>query len=136
MRRPFIGHLAGLVGSVSVGRALDIKKPATGRIYLPDPENDPTLVRGVDTEFTNEKVYMIGGLLVLPSVNNAAANTEIAEIISKEEIRLKKPFKGEVAYKQLTGKDVPSDGTNGDANGHMVNGETKDKNSDYEGHEV
>ena len=132
MRRHFIGFAAGLVGSVSVGRALDIKKPAKGKIYLPDPENDPTLVRGIDTEFTNEKVYMVGGLLVLPSVNNAAANTEIAEIISQEEIRVKKPFKGDVAHKQLTGKEPPSDETNG-TNGHMVNGDVKDADSKYEG---
>ena len=132
MRRRFIGFAAGLVGSVSVGRALDIKKPAKGKIYLPDPENDPTLVRGIDTEFDNEKVYMVGGLLVLPSVNNAAANTEIVEIISREEIRLKKPFKGDVAYKQLTGKEQPSDETNG-TNGHMVNGDVKDEDLDYEG---
>lgn len=132
MRRWFVGFAAGMVGSVSVGRALDLKKPAKGKIYLPDPENDPTLVKGIGTDFTNEKVYMVGGLLVLPSVNNAAANTEIAEIISDEEIRMKKPFKGDVAYKQLTGKEPSSDGTNG-ANGHMVNGDVEDKDSGYEG---
>lgn len=133
MRRWFIGFAASIVGSVSVGRALDLKKPAKGKIYLPDPEGDPTLVRGLGTDFSNEKVYMLGGLLALPTVNNAAANAEIAEIINKEEIRLKKPFKGEVAYGQLTGKEPPSDGANGDANGHMVNGESKGKGSDYEG---
>lgn len=130
MRRRFIGFAAGLVGSVSVGRALDLKKPAKGKIYLPDPENDPTLVKGVDTGFKNEKVYMPGGLLVLPSVNNAAANTEIAEVLSNDEIRVKKPFKGDVAYRQLTGKDTEA---NGDTNGHMANGEAKSKPSDYEG---
>ena len=133
MRRFFVGFAASLVGSVSVGRALDLKKPAKGKIYLPDPENDPTLVKGIDTDFTNEKVYMHGGLLVLPSVNNAAANTEIAEILSKDEIRVKKPFRGDVAYKQITGQEAPSDGTNGDANGHMVNGDTKSEKSSYEG---
>ncbi|KAI6899954.1 hypothetical protein KC334_g8886, partial [Hortaea werneckii] len=52
MRRPFVGFMAGLVQSVSVGRALDSKKPAQGKIYLPHPENDPTLVHGRGTDFT------------------------------------------------------------------------------------
>ncbi|KAI7361109.1 glycerol-3-phosphate O-acyltransferase [Hortaea werneckii] len=113
MRRPFVGFMAGLVQSVSVGRALDSKKPAQGKIYLPDPENDPTLVHGRGTHFTDESLYMQGGLLVLPSVNNTAANAEIAEVVSQTAIRLKKPFKGEVALKQLTGQDI------GQGNGHL-----------------
>lgn len=128
MRRRFVGFAAGLVGSVSVGRALDMKKPAKGRIYLPDPEGDPTLVRGVDTEFEDEKQFMHSGLLVLPSVNNAAANSEIEEILGPREIRVKKPFKGDVAYQQLTGKRVS------DSNGHLPNGDTKqNENEQYEG---
>ncbi|KAK1061506.1 Glycerol-3-phosphate/dihydroxyacetone phosphate acyltransferase [Friedmanniomyces endolithicus] len=113
MTRKFIGWAASLVSAVPVGRALDMKKPAKGRIHLPDPEGDPTLVRGSGTDFTDEKVYMPGGLLVLPSVNNSAANTEIKEVISATEIRLKKAFKGDVALKQLTGQDI------GEGNGHL-----------------
>lgn len=115
MDRAFIGFAARLVGSVPVGRAMDMKKPVGGRIYLPDPNGDPTLIRGVDVDFKSEK-FMEGGLLVLPSVDNASANAEIAEIISSEEIRLKKPFKGDVALKQLTGKQV-SEGTEGSDDG-------------------
>ncbi|TKA74135.1 hypothetical protein B0A55_06834 [Friedmanniomyces simplex] len=113
MSRKFIGWAASLVSAVPVGRALDMKKPAKGKIYLPDPEGDPTLVRGTGTDFLDEKVYMPGGLLVLPSVNNSAANTEIKEIISATEIRLKKAFKGDTAIKQLTGQDI------GQGNGHL-----------------
>lgn len=109
MRRKFIGFAAGLVGSVAVGRALDSKKPAKGRIYLPDPEGDPTLIKGTDVDFTGAD-FMKSGLLVLPSVNNTAANAEIEEIVSASEIRLKKPFKGEVAIKQLTGQALGGDG--------------------------
>ncbi|KAG9632258.1 hypothetical protein KCU64_g14366, partial [Aureobasidium melanogenum] len=47
MKRKFIGWGARMVGSVPVGRALDLKKPAKGKIYLPDPEGDPTLIKGV-----------------------------------------------------------------------------------------
>ena len=102
MKRLFVGLAARLVGSVSVGRALDATKPATGRIYLPDPEEDPTLIKGIDTDFMS-KEFMTGGLIVLPSVDGSAANAEIQEIPGPDELRLKKPFKGDVAYKQLTG---------------------------------
>lgn len=104
MRRKFVGFAASLVGAVPVGRALDLKKPAQGIIYIPDPEGDPTLVRGEGTNFEDPQ-YMVGGLLVLPSFQNTAANAEIQEILGPNEIRLKKPFKGEVAEQQLAGID-------------------------------
>jgi len=122
MRRAFIGTAAGLVGSVPVGRALDLKKAAKGKIYLPDPDNDPTLIKGTDVNFKSEQ-FMPGGLIVLPSVNNSAANTEIEEIVSETELRLKKPFKGDVAYKQLTGKPVQNDDQpNGQVEGKSFEG--------------
>ena len=117
LKRPFIGWAARTIGAIGVGRALDLTKPATGRIYLPDPENDPTLIKGVGTNFQS-KEFQVGGLVVLPSVNNEAANAEIAEIISADELRVKKPFKGEIAIRQLTGKS--SNQTNGNSgNGSM-----------------
>lgn len=124
MRRRFIGGIAKAAGAVSVGRALDSTRAAAGKIYLPDPTNDPTLVRGVGTQF--EKECQIGGLLVLPSVNGTAANTEILEIHGNEEIRLKKEFKGDVAIGQLTGKRTE----NGDV--HLENGDVE-KIPDFEG---
>ncbi|EHL01736.1 putative Uncharacterized acyltransferase [Glarea lozoyensis 74030] len=78
--------------------------PGSGTIYLPDPVGNPLLVRGIGSKF-NSKEVQIGGLLVLPSVNGTAANAEVAEVISAEEIRLKKPFKGATAMKQLTGRE-------------------------------
>lgn len=118
MRRKFIGWFSRKVGAVPVGRALDMVKPATGFIYLPDPAGDPTIVRGVGTKFDSKEVE-IGGLLVLPSINGTAANAEILEIHGPEEIKLKKPFKGVTAIKQLTGRDdVDEDGNlTGDAKG-------------------
>lgn len=106
LKRKWVGKFSRLMGSVGVGRALDQQKPAKGRIYLPDPENDPLLLRGVGTDF--EKECQVGGLVVLPSVKNVAANTEIAEILGPEELKLKKPFKGSVAMRQLTGKTAES----------------------------
>jgi len=91
-------------------------KPGSGTIYLPDPVNDPLLVRGVGTKFDGKEVQ-IGGLLVLPSVNGTAANAEIEEVINAEEIRLKKPFKGQAAMQQLTGReDIDSNGKFTDEN--------------------
>lgn len=102
MRRKFIGALARAAGAVPVSRALDSTKTATGKIYMPDPKNDPFLIRGVGTQF--EKEAQVGGLLVLPAINGTAANAEISEIHGAEEIRLKKDFKGDAPLKQLTGR--------------------------------
>ncbi|KAK7544277.1 uncharacterized protein J3D65DRAFT_12833 [Phyllosticta citribraziliensis] len=110
MRRRFIGWFARNVGALPVGRAMDSTRPAQGKIYLPDPVNDPTLVRGVGTNF-EQADFQVGGLVVLPSVNNTSANSEIMEIHGPEELRVKKPFKGAVALQQLTGRaDVSEDG--------------------------
>lgn len=110
MKRQFIGWFARNVGAVPVGRALDSVKAMPGKIYLPDPQGDPTLVRGVGTNFEAPD-FQVGGLLVLPSVNNTAANAEIIEINGPEEIRLKRPFKGPVPLHQLTGRaDITEDG--------------------------
>ena len=45
-------------------------------------------------------------MLALPSFKNKFANTEIKEILGPNEIRLKKPFSGNVALRQLTGQEV------------------------------
>jgi glycerol-3-phosphate O-acyltransferase/dihydroxyacetone phosphate acyltransferase len=104
MDRFLIGWFARKVGAVPVGRALDMVKPASGTIYLPDPINDPLLVRGVGTKFESTEIQT-GGLIVLPSVNGTAANAEVAEVLGPEELRLKKPFKGQAAMRQLTGRE-------------------------------
>ncbi|KAL8964213.1 MAG: hypothetical protein Q9183_004613, partial [Haloplaca sp. 2 TL-2023] len=125
MKRRFIGGAASMLGPVSVGRALDSTKSGAGKIYLPDPTGDPTLIRGNGTKF--EKEAEVGGLLVLPTVNGLAANAEIAEINGTEEIRLKKEFKGDVAMQQLTGKEA-----NGDTDG-LTNGNSRQVQEGYEG---
>lgn len=107
MRRRFIGWAARTVGAVPVGRALDMSKAASGKIYLPDPIDDPTRLRGIGTRFDT---FQVGGLIVLPSVAGVVANAEIAEIIGPEELRLKRPFQGDAAVKLLTGRDMGDDG--------------------------
>lgn len=92
------------MGSIPVGRALDKVKKAEGKIFLPDQDNDPCLIRGVGTKFKNGS-FQIGGLIVLPTVKGQTPSSEIAEIISDEELRLKKPFKTPEALQSLTGSD-------------------------------
>ena len=91
---------------------------------MPDPKNDPFLVRGVGTRFETE--CEVGGLLVLPNVNGIAASADILEIHGNEEIKLKKEFKGDIAIQQLTGKR----GENGDAQGDNADVE---KVQDFQG---
>ncbi|KAF2733444.1 CTR1 suppressor protein [Polyplosphaeria fusca] len=112
MKRKFIGAMAGLTGAVPVGRAMDATKTAQGKLYLPDPVNDPCLIRGVGTDFES-KAFETGGTLYLPqvNVNHSAASAEMAEIKGPEELRLKRPFKGGIAMQQLTGRnDMTEDG--------------------------
>lgn len=106
MNRAFIGWGARTVGSVPVGRALDKRRSAQGRIYLPDPEGKPDIIKGIGTDFTDKKLFELGGLLILPTVSGEAANAEIKEVLSETEVRLKKPFKGSSALRQLTGQKV------------------------------
>jgi len=108
--RPFIGALSRAIGAIPVGRALDKVKPAKGKIFLPDQDNDPALIRGVGTDFKNGD-FEVGGLIVLPKVNGQAPSTEIAEIISSTEIRLKKPFKTPESLQALTATDSDGDAT-------------------------
>lgn len=124
MKRKFIGWGSRQVGAVAVGRALDLVKPAQGKVYMPDT-TDPCLIRGVGTQF--EKDAEVGGLLVLPHMAGTAANTEISEVISNEELRLKKPFRGAVAPKQLTGRDDV------DEEGRFTNTELKGTAKGFEG---
>ncbi|PQE33903.1 putative CTR1 suppressor protein [Rutstroemia sp. NJR-2017a WRK4] len=122
-----VGWFARKVGAVPVGRALDMVKPGSGTIYLPDPVNDPLLVRGIGTKFDSGEIQ-VGGLLVLPKVEGTTpGNAEIAEVISAEELRLKKPFKGHIALTQLTGRDDV------DENGKFKNESVKGTKEGFEG---
>lgn len=115
----FIGWASRQVGSVPVGRAQDAAKPAEGTIYLPDPITDPTLVRGVGTNF--EKQAEVGGMLFLPSAKGqSGASVDIAQILGPEEIRIKRPFRGKLAMTQLTARDDIDD--NGNLRDVDVNG--------------
>ncbi len=106
----FIGWASRQVGCVPVGRAQDSAKPGKGTVYLPDPINDPTLIRGIGTDF--EKDAEVGGMLFLPSVKGqSGASVDVAAILGPEEIRIKRPLKGKLPITQLTGReDIDEDG--------------------------
>jgi glycerol-3-phosphate O-acyltransferase/dihydroxyacetone phosphate acyltransferase len=106
MKRRFIGFGARLVGAVPVARAMDYVKPAPGTIYMPDPDNDPTLIRGYGTNF---ETLELGGRIVLPKVRGEKPNADILEINGPEELRLKREFRHPAAVDLLTGrgKTVP-----------------------------
>lgn len=109
-RRKFIGLLARGIGTVPVARAMDSMKPGTGTIYLPDPVNNPTLVRGVDTNFEGPG-FEKEGTIALPTIHGTSHSGTIAEIHGPEELVLKKPFKAKDPLFQLTGrKDITDDG--------------------------
>lgn len=94
-----------------VGRAQDAAKPGSGTIYMPDPLGDPTLIRGVGTKFGVGEGE-VQGMLFLPSAAGVSGESiNIEEIVGPEEVRLKRPFKGRLAMRQLTGRDdVDDDG--------------------------
>lgn len=107
MKTKFIGTCARALGAVPVARAQDYLKSGKGKIYLPDPINNPSLVRGIDTDFETDAE--VGGLVSLPVVNSSAASADILEIHSATELKIKKEFKGPDAVKQLTGREDVND---------------------------
>ena len=109
-KRPFIGLLARNMGSVPVARAMDNMKPGAGTVYLPDPVNNPTLLRGVGTNFEGPG-FEPEGTVALPTINGTSHSTAIREIRGPEELILKKPFVSKDPLFQLTGRrDITDDG--------------------------
>lgn len=123
----FIGWGSRQVGSVPVGRAQDAAKPGSGKIYLPDPINDPTLVRGIGTRFGEGEGEEQGMMFLPPGKKTTGASVDIAKILGPEELRVKRPFSGKLALEQLTGRDDI------DADGRLTNTNIKGPKPGYEG---
>lgn len=122
----FIGWASRQTGAVPVGRAQDAAKPKEGTVYLPDPIGDPTLIRGIGTHFNKEAE--IGGMIFLPAAKGqASTSVDIAEIHGPEEIRVKRPFKTQLAVTQLTGRDDV------DETGNLTNPDLKSIRDGYQG---
>lgn len=89
---------------------MDNMKPGVGTIYLPDPINEPTLVRGNGTKFDGPG-FEPEGTIHLPTINGNSYSATIAEIRGPEELVVKKPIKEKDALYQLTGRtDITDDG--------------------------
>ncbi|KAL5336795.1 hypothetical protein BJX70DRAFT_400287 [Aspergillus crustosus] len=124
-RRRFIGFLARNIGTVPVSRAMDMLKPGQGIVYLPDPINEPTLLRGVGINFEGPG-FEKDGTIALPTINGTSHSESIAEIRGPEELVLKKPFNHKDALFQLTGrKDITDDG--------KFSSDGSDKDQDFKG---
>ncbi|KAF7558945.1 hypothetical protein G7046_g5215 [Stylonectria norvegica] len=123
----FIGWGSRQTGAVPVGRAQDTAKLASGRIYLPDPINDPTLVRGIGSKFGEGEGEVQGMLFLPPGKNTTGASVDIAQILGPNEIRVKRPFKNKLALEQLTGRDDI------DSSGNFSNKELKGPAPGYKG---
>lgn len=94
MREPYIGSLAGCMGALPVVRAMDNVKPGPGQIYLPDPDNDATLLRCRGADFTDASIFMVGGTIILPRIAGETPDQQqIVEILGSEELRLRNSFK-------------------------------------------
>lgn len=93
-----ISQLARLALSIPVKRAQDNLKEATGTIEL--DQSNPLRIIGHGTKFTQEA--MLKGLLGLPK---SQGNVEIAQIVSDEEIIIRKEFKSKAA--KILSKPTP-----------------------------
>jgi len=87
MRQRFIGTLARSLGSISVERAQDLAKPGKGVIYLDN--DDPTFVRGVDTNFTAQ---LGPKMQILLPKSTSSAIAQVLEVLSDTEVRIKAEF--------------------------------------------
>jgi glycerol-3-phosphate O-acyltransferase/dihydroxyacetone phosphate acyltransferase len=124
-KRKFIGLLSRGIGAVPVARAMDNMKSGTGTIYLPDPVNQPTLLRGNGTKFDGPG-FEPEGTIHLPTINGNSYSATIVEIKGPEELVLKKPVKEKDALYQLTGRtDIADDG--------KFTGEASTEKSDFQG---
>lgn len=94
---------------------------------MPDPINDPTLIRGTNTKF-GQGEGEVQGMLFLPSAKGVSGESmNIDTIVHAEEIRLKRPFKTRLALQQLTGRDDI------DEDGHFTNKGHKGTAPDFTG---
>lgn len=90
MDEPYIGTLASCMGALPVVRSMDLTKPGKGLLYLPDPEKEPTLVNGVNTDFT-QSAFMPGGSITVKGPDGPQT-ASIEEVVGPNSLRLKKPF--------------------------------------------
>ncbi|KAI8926826.1 hypothetical protein BC831DRAFT_511395 [Entophlyctis helioformis] len=94
MDKFWIGLFARIFHSIPVERTQDVTSSGKGTIHMPD-EVDPTLIRGIGTQFT--KLPDRAQLALLKD----AGSLDIAQIVSDTELRLKKPVTSPAALTAL-----------------------------------
>jgi glycerol-3-phosphate O-acyltransferase/dihydroxyacetone phosphate acyltransferase len=104
-QRKFVGGIASQLGVVPVSRAMDIAKAADGKIYLPNPVNNPKYLKGIGTNFTSPD-FEVGGSIYLPLINGESHKFDIAKIIGPEEILIRNAPESSDALFQLTGSRI------------------------------
>lgn len=90
MNEPYIGTLASCMGALPVVRSMDLTKPGKGSLFLPEPDNDPALVNGINTDFTQPE-FMTGGSITVKGPDGPQT-ASIEKILGPTSLRLKKPF--------------------------------------------
>jgi glycerol-3-phosphate O-acyltransferase/dihydroxyacetone phosphate acyltransferase len=104
---------------------MDNMQPGQGTVYMPDPVHQPTLIRGIGTNFEGPG-FEKDGTIALPTINGTSHNATIAEIRGPEELIIKKPFMAKDPLYQLTGrKDITDDG--------KFVGDASEKDSEFKG---
>ncbi|CAG8606968.1 996_t:CDS:2, partial [Acaulospora morrowiae] len=97
MKRKYVGLMARAVHAIPVARPQDLAERGKGKIFLEDRVSDPTRITGIGTEF--KKQLKVRGQIALP---NDLGSSEITEIISDVELRVKKEFKDLKSLELLT----------------------------------
>ncbi|CAG8436451.1 3838_t:CDS:10 [Diversispora eburnea] len=100
MKRKYVGAMARALNAIPVTRPQDLAKLGEGKIYLKDRVKEPTRINGINTRFT--KQLTVKGQISLP---DDRGSSEIIEIISDTELRIKKEFKDLKALELLTQPD-------------------------------
>ncbi|KAI9293959.1 hypothetical protein K502DRAFT_317659 [Neoconidiobolus thromboides FSU 785] len=98
--RPLIGDLAKLTGSIPVARAQDYAKEGKGKLRILERYNNPLLITGTDSKFTQD--LHAGDQIVL---KHCKGGVEVVEVLSDTEIKIKKEFSDANALIGLTSKD-------------------------------
>ncbi|KAL1743957.1 hypothetical protein HDZ31DRAFT_64566 [Schizophyllum fasciatum] len=90
MKRRVVGFMARLLRNIPVARAQDSAKPGSGTISL--AADDPCRIIGRGTRFTSE--FSPRMAITLPK-EISYASSEVVEVISDTELRIKRELKGE-----------------------------------------
>ncbi|KAF0383963.1 bifunctional glycerol-3-phosphate/glycerone-phosphate O-acyltransferase SCT1 [Gigaspora margarita] len=97
MKRKYVGTIARSLHAIPVIRPQDSGVPGKGKIYLSDRKNEPLLISGIGTKFTEQ--LKVGGQISLP---NDRGSSEVTDIISDTKLKIKKEFKDLKALEMLT----------------------------------